>query len=168
MVWWCQLWKCFIQAPRAPDTIFSANVDVVDNRGKGPELSTLSSKCTHDYFLSTLLLFPSMKYRPVWLIWVSGFLTMSKGWGFVYWAWRVQVLWKMAKYEHRCAAGFTQCSLWSLSLQHILHWQYVRFAANHSYRINFSQSVNQSDWNVFHTAHFPYCALSPATNGFLQ
>ncbi len=91
--------------PRAPDTIFSANADVVDNRGKGPGLSTLSSKCTHCYFLSTLLL-----YFHLWNIgqcgWfgfrVSGpFLIMTKRWGFIYWPWRVQVLWKMAKNEHR-------------------------------------------------------------------
>lgn len=56
IVWWCKPWKCFLPAPRAPDTIFSANADVVDNRGKGPGLSTLSSKCTHCYFLSTVLL----------------------------------------------------------------------------------------------------------------
>lgn len=85
VVWWCQLWKRFLPAPRAPDTIFSTNADTVDNRGKGPGLSTLSSKCTHCYFLSTLLL-----YFQLWNIGqcvsfrvqVSDpFLTMTRRWG---------------------------------------------------------------------------------------
>lgn len=81
VVWWCQ-------APRAPHTIFSANADAVDNRGKGPGLSTLSTKCTHGYFLSTLLLCLNL-----WNIGQCGWRgfqvsgpTMTKRWGIVYMA----------------------------------------------------------------------------------
>lgn len=104
VVWWCQLWKRFLPPPRAPDTIFSANADAVDNRGKGRGLSTLSSKCTHCYFLSTLLLcsqLGNIGQRGRLEFRVSGpLLTMIQRWGLVYWAWRVQVLWKTAKNEH--------------------------------------------------------------------
>lgn len=120
VVWWCQLWKHFLPAPKAPHTIFSANADTVDIRGKGPGLSTLSSKCTHSYFLSMLSMFPTMTYRPVWLTWVSDFRPIPPPWQKKR---CVQVQWRKAKYEQRGATRFdkwfTEVSLLTTPIQWI-------------------------------------------------
>lgn len=132
VVRWCQLWQCFLPAPRAPDTIFSANADAVDNRGKGPGLSTLSSKCTHYYFLSTLLL-----CFHLWNIGQCGWrgfpvsgpsLTMTG-------ALEDGQQWTQMYFSLHTLPSFIFIQAEYSGL--IIVMKYMRFAANHSHRINF-------------------------------